>query len=153
MSPSRTVKRKSPDGGGVVRLADDPLVEHPHGLLRVHVVQDDAPAAAHDHELADLVRVGPADVDVADDATGVAEGDEADVLAGVAEEAGADGARPLGRAAEEVGEDRHVVARQVPDRVDVVADRAEVRPPGVEVVDLAHRGCWTSSRTFATEPL
>src|SRR5262249_8045147 len=120
------------------RLADrDAALEHPHPFGVVQIVEDDAPPAADRDDLADLVRIGPADMDVADDAVRVAERREGDVVAIGAEHARADRGRPLRLLVEQVIEDRDIVRRQVPDGVDVVPDRAEVGSRRVQVVRLA----------------
>ncbi len=123
----------------VVGVGLDAAVEDPDALDDVEVVEGDAAVAADDDELAHLVGIRPAHVDVADEAAGVAERDEADVLPAVAQDARAHGADPGRGVVEQVVEDRDVVRRQVPERVDVRAERTEVRAARVHVVQVAER--------------
>src|SRR5438552_4160076 len=81
-----------------------------------------AAPAAHGDDLAHLVRVCPAHVNVADHVVVVAERRERDVVALGAQHARADGRRPSRLLAEQVVEDGDVVRREIPDRVDVVAN-------------------------------
>src|SRR5215468_6381766 len=105
------------------RLADRyAALEDAHALHVVQVVEDDAAAAADDDDLAHLVRVGPADVDVADHAVAVAERGERDVVAVGAQHARADGRGPLRLRLQQIVEDRDVVGGQIPHRVHVVTD-------------------------------
>src|SRR5262245_62132663 len=111
------------------------FLEDAHVLGGVQIVESDPCIAPDDDELSNLVRVGPADVNVSDHVVRVTERDEADVLANAPENAPADSADPLRFCVEQEVEDRHVVRRQIPDRVYVRANRAEIGPASVEVVD------------------
>jgi hypothetical protein len=75
-------------------------------------------------------------VDVTHDAVAVAERGKGDVVARRLQHARADRRGPLRLVLEQVIEDGDVVRRQIPDGVDVLPDRSEIRPGGVEVVDL-----------------
>src|SRR5439155_18590461 len=77
-----------------VHVATDrrPLLEDPDLLEVVHVVEHDALPAAHDDDLADLVGIDPADLNVADDAVRIRERDERDVFFLGMEKPAADGA-------------------------------------------------------------
>src|SRR6266511_3411093 len=55
--------------------------EHPHTLDGVEVVEDDPPVAPDDDDLPDLVRVCPADVQMAKGPVRIAQADEADIFA------------------------------------------------------------------------
>src|SRR5262245_33665830 len=116
----------------------DTLLEDAHPLERVHVVEDDTFLTADDDDLADLVRIRPADVNVPDDAARISECDEPDVFETAPNRVCANGADPGRRQVEQVVEDRNIVWRKVPDGVHVGPDRAEARPLRVEVIDLAH---------------
>src|SRR5436190_18895641 len=64
------------------RLAHrDAALEHAHALGVVQVVEDEAAPAAHGNHFADLVRVGPAHVDVAHHLVAVPERRKRDVVA------------------------------------------------------------------------
>ena len=108
-----------------------------HAFGIVEIVEHDAAVAAHGHDFADLVRVRPADVNVADHLVGVTERRKADVLAARPEHGRRDGRCPQRLFVQQVVENRHVVRRQVPERVHVLADRAQVGSRGVQVVRLA----------------
>src|SRR5262245_15522743 len=108
----------------------------PDPLDVVEVVEDHAAAAAHRHHLAHFVWIRPADVDVADDAVPVAERGKSDVVARRLQHPRADRRSPLGLVLEQVIEDSDVVRRQIPDGVDILADRPEVGPCSVKIVDL-----------------
>src|SRR5581483_4650280 len=106
-------------------------------LLRRDVVVDHHLLAADDRHPPHLARAEPADVDVRDRRLIVLEDQEADVVDAVLEVVVAVAADGRRRAAEPVVDDRHVVRREVPDRVDVAADPAEVQALRVDVVELA----------------
>ena len=107
-----------------------------HDDLALDVVVDDHLLAADHRHPPHLARVQPADVDVSDGVL-VLEHEEGqvgdarlEVVVGVA----VDGLRVL---PQPVVQDRDVVGREVPDRVDVAAHAAQVQALGVDRVDLA----------------
>ena len=113
------------------------LVVHGDLALRLHVVEHDHLLLAHHGDLAALVRVQPAHVQVPDHAAlvlDVAEHHVLDVVLQVALAAGADLHRLV---AGEVVEHRDVVRAEAPQGVLVGAHLAEVEPVGVGVEDLA----------------
>ena len=121
----------------VLRRLLGPLLVDRHLALELHVVEDDHLVAADDGQLPHLVRVEPREVEVGDLAAREAEEAEDDVLdAGVEERVAV---RPdLGRLlVREVEDHRDVVDAERPERVLVLADRAEVLAVAVDAEDVA----------------
>src|SRR5215469_6447405 len=116
------------------------FLEDANALKVVEIIEDEALAAADGDNFADFVRVGPTNVDIADDFGAVAERDEANVFSRVTESTRANGAGPDGRFAEEVVEDRDIVRGQIPDGVHVLADGTKIRASGVKVIHVAEGG-------------
>src|SRR5215831_9105409 len=104
----------------------------------MRVVEDQTLITADDDDFPDLIRVGPAYVNVPYDFVLIAEGDESDVFSAVPQHFGAHGADPVGGRVQQVVEDGDVMRREVPQRIDVVANGAHIRPAGVEIVQLAY---------------
>ena len=57
-----------------------PAIEDADPLDRIEVVERDPPVAADHHALADLVRIGPTDVDMTELRARISQRDEANVL-------------------------------------------------------------------------
>src|SRR5438094_2020468 len=113
------------------------LLEHPNLLLSIQIVEHDSSLARHDDDLTSLVRIRPAHVDMSENVVGVPQGDESDVVAAVAQDLAPHRADPFRRAVEKIVENRDVMWGEIPQRVDVVADGAQVGPARVEIVDPA----------------
>ena len=111
-------------------------LEDPDPLDVVEVVEDDATAAANGHDFAHLVGIGPTHVNVPNHVVLEAERRKGDVFAAGLQDAGPDSRRPQRLVVEQEVEDRDVVRREVPCRVHIRANRAEVGPRGVQVVRL-----------------
>ena len=103
-----------------MRLTDgDAFFIDAHALHAIEIVEDQALAAAYRDYFADFIRIGPTDVNIADDVVGIAEGDEGNVFARVSQGARADGAGPLRLFVEQIIEDGNIVRGQIPDGIDV----------------------------------
>src|SRR5438876_1132910 len=98
---SVTPRRLRPSAGSTHRSpphgADDGVgsghspLEESHGLDVVQIVEDDAAPASDRDNLANLVRIGPADMNVGDHVVGIAQRRKDDVVAARAQCAGPDG--------------------------------------------------------------
>ena len=121
---------------GLRRLLGPLLVDR-HLALELHVVEDRHLVAADDRQLAHLVRVEPREMKVGDLAAREAQEAEDDVLdARVQERVPVrPGLRRL--LADEVEDHREVVHAERPERVLVLADRAEVLAVAVDAEHVA----------------
>ena len=105
----------------------------------MRVIEDHHLAVAYDGDAAHLHRIEPADVHAGEHAVGIAEGHEHDVLGVGLEERLTAGDKVDGVGPEPVPEHREVMRRQVPQRVDVLPDRAEACAREVQVADLSEK--------------
>src|SRR5229473_617307 len=121
----------------VDRLDVDPFVEDLNGGIPGDVIEDEHLSAADDGDLADLVGIQPAHVNVTGDVARVHQVREHDVGKIRLEEGLADGRHALDRSADPVVHDRDIVRCQVPQGIDVLAHDPELEPPAEHVVDLS----------------
>src|SRR5690606_5640813 len=109
-----------------------------HPLQGIQIVKDNSPVAAHHDNFANLVRFRPAYVNMADYAVWIAENHEPDIFTAVPQGARPNGADPLRQLVEEKIQDRDIMWRQIPQRIHIRADRAEVRAASIHVIHLPH---------------
>jgi hypothetical protein len=120
--------------GGLGQHRPDAFFEHPHLFQSVKVVEHDALIAANHDHLPRLAGIRPAYVDVTQNSSRIPERHEADVLAAVPQDFARHGAHPLRDASEQIVEDNNVVGGQIPEGVNVIADRTQIRPPRGNIV-------------------
>src|SRR5437667_4268190 len=109
----------------------DALLKHAYLLNSVQVIEDDPLITFDDDDLSSFVWIGPANMNVSKNIVRIAERDEPNIVTAVAQYLASDRTHPLGRAAEEVVEDRDVVRGEVPKGINVASDGAQVCPASV----------------------
>jgi hypothetical protein len=111
------------------------LFEDAHLFEPVEIVEHNASVTPYYHDLPRLVRVRPADLNMAENVVRIAERDETQVLTTIAQDLAAYSAHPFRDAAQQVVEDGNIVRSEVPDRVHIAANRTQVGSAGVDIID------------------
>src|SRR4029077_20555756 len=113
------------------------LFKHPDLLNPVEIVENDTLVTPDDDDLASLVGICPAHVNVTNNVSWITEGNKSHIVTAISQYLAAHCAYPLRHTVEQVVEDGNVVRGQIPERVHIAADGTEICPPGVEVIDPA----------------
>jgi hypothetical protein len=85
-----------------------------HLLKSVEIIENDAPVTPDDDNLASLIRIGPAHMNVTDDVARVPERDKSHIVAAVSQDLAAHRADPLRHAVKQVIENGDVMRGEIP---------------------------------------
>src|ERR1700682_1900677 len=102
-----------------------------HLFNAIEVVENDALVAPNDDDLASFVRIGPADMNMTYDVAWVPEGNESHIMTAIPQDLAGYCADPLRHTVQQIVKNGNVVRCQIPERIYIVANWAEVCSPGV----------------------